>query len=91
MGIDPAHEPLLGVAGGRAVVAMVVAMQHQFVAALDPAVEQAPKARMSLQGIVAMKVRHHQPGHRHLAEGVNGFDEGLVVGPGLRCHVVQHQ
>ncbi len=67
---------------------MEVTVQCQFVAASDPAGQQTSKRRIRGQVIMFVEIRHHQPSDRHLTQRVDGFDEGLVIGPGLRRNVV---
>ncbi|MNT77746.1 hypothetical protein D3C72_2168920 [compost metagenome] len=66
-------------------------MQHQFITAGDPGTEKAAKVRVGFEIVVLVKVRHHQPGHWHATQRIDGFDEGLIVRPGWRSDVMQHQ
>ncbi|MNG11938.1 hypothetical protein D3C84_955140 [compost metagenome] len=66
-------------------------MQCQLVAAGDSSAELAAKLWVSVQFVVLVEIRYHQPGDRHVAQGVDGFNERLVIGPGGRRHVVQYQ
>ncbi|MNX91693.1 hypothetical protein D3C86_1237940 [compost metagenome] len=91
MGVDPTHEPVPWIVCHRSVIAMKIAVQRQFIATGESPAEQATKIRMRLQIVVLVKVRHHQPSHRHTAERVDGFDKWLVIDPGLRRDIVQHQ
>ncbi|MNX85624.1 hypothetical protein D3C86_1174690 [compost metagenome] len=91
VGVDPTHEPVAGIAGHRPLVAMEIAMQCQFVAPGDPGTELAAKLRMGVQIVVFVEIRYHQPSDRHATQGVDGFDERLVIGPGGWRHVVQYQ
>ncbi|MNL53628.1 hypothetical protein D3C87_1768910 [compost metagenome] len=91
MGVDPAHEPVSWRAGRGAFIAVKVAVQRQFVTTDDPVGEHTSKFRMGVQRVVLVKIGHHQPGHWHHAQGVDGSDKGLVVGPGMRRDIVQHQ
>ncbi|MCY1435793.1 hypothetical protein D9M71_519010 [compost metagenome] len=91
VGVDPAHEPVAGIARLRTVVAVKVTVQHQFIATLEPCAELTTKLRMGLQVVVFVEIRHHQPGDRHTAQCVDGFDKGLVIGPGRWRDIVQYQ
>ncbi|MNJ61435.1 hypothetical protein D3C77_572210 [compost metagenome] len=66
-------------------------MQCHLVATLQAPFEHQAKAGRLLQGVALVKVRHHQPGHGDIAQGIHRFDEGLVVRPGLRRNIMQHQ
>ncbi|MNH12835.1 hypothetical protein D3C79_723880 [compost metagenome] len=91
VGVDTAHEVVAGRAGRRAVVGMVIAVQGQFVALSQAPVKQAAEGGRTQQQVALVEVRHHKPGHRDAAEAVDGFDEGLVVRPGLGRNIMQHQ
>lgn len=91
VGIDASHKPFFWRTRPRLVVAMVITMQGEFIALGDTAIEQAPKIAVGGQVVMVMEVRHHQPSDGHVAQCIDGLDEGPVVGPGVRCHVVQYQ
>ncbi|MNR08043.1 hypothetical protein D3C85_1241810 [compost metagenome] len=90
-GVDPAHEVVPRRAWRRAVISMKIAMQRHFVATLQAPVKHQAKTGRMLQGIAFVKVRHHQPGHGNVAQGIDRFDERLVVRPGFRRNIMQHQ
>jgi hypothetical protein len=66
-------------------------VQGQFVATGNTFIEHPTKLRVIVEGVISMKIRHHQPGHRHIAECIDGFDERLIISPRRRCYIVQHQ
>ncbi len=91
VGIDAPHKPFFWRTRLRLVVAMVVTVQGELIALGDTAVEQAPKIAVGGQVVMVMEVWHHQPSDGHVAQCIDGLDEGPVVGPGVRGHVVQYQ
>ncbi|MNY47148.1 hypothetical protein D3C86_1823920 [compost metagenome] len=91
VGIDPAHEPVSRIVHRRSVITMEIAVQRQFVAALDSFFKPLTKVRVVAQVVVLVEVRHHEPGDGYVAQCIHGVDKGLVIGPGLRCYIVQDQ
>ena len=47
--------------------------------------------RVGVKGSLAMEVRHHPPRHRHITQGIDGLDEGLVIRPRRGRHIMQYQ
>ena len=63
-------------------------MQRQLIATANAFAEQTTEISVLTECIPAMKVGHHQPGHGHVAQLVDRFDEGPIIRPRRGRNVV---
>ncbi|VTQ42305.1 Uncharacterised protein [Pseudomonas aeruginosa] len=90
-GVDATHEVLPWSTRWWGVIVVIEAVESQFVTPGYPPREQFAELFVGFQRVAMVEVGHYQPGHGDLTERVHGLDEGPVVRPGFRGHVVQHQ